>query len=254
MKKYFDIRIGLICFATVGLLIVLKPFSSKGTSQEISRMSSVVVVEDQPDSPLKIVITSANLAAFPTPEVQYLLINKSHEPIRAYTIKHTITTAHTQFSGHDCQVIRSVQSFLQPGQTARGTLNNNGSTELVTSIKLSVDVVEFDEEGQFWGPNSTKTRDLISGMHFGTKTAIKYYQQKRKLTDPAKLGESLKAGAEQNTMIDSQLIKEKTDEWLKGYQNAFAAVRKRLTRAYESYGVEELDGELNRAVNEIERR
>ncbi len=255
MKKLFNISVGLACLAVVGFLVAPKLFSSEGASQEAGKKTAAPIVrtELQLESPLKIVITSINSTDPLKPTIEYLLSNDGQKIVRAYTVRYDFTTSHSSFVAHECSVIRSRNSYLRPEQTTHGVVDGHGSSEPVTEVKLSVDVVEFDD-GEFWGTDSTKTRDMISGMHSGVSMAVNFYQQKRKLVTLEKMTENLKAGTEQELLSYFPPSQDKSAEWSKGYQTGLASVRARLARAGEDHGAEEIDKELRQAASEIKRR
>lgn len=255
MKNYFRTMVGLACVVIVGLVIVMKPSMSRGTIQKTSGKSAspTVLAESQSGSPLKITIINVNSTDALKPEVEYSMVNTGQKVIRAYAIRQDFTTDHSKFTATDCQVGRSINAFLQPGQATQGSISNSGSNEPITRITITVDVVEFDD-GEFWGPNLTNSRDLIDGMHYGKKRAIDFYQQRRKQITLEEIAKNLTAGIEQDAVTALRIPENKSNEWNKGYKAGIGSVRARLTQAYKKYGIEELDNELNRTVNEMERR
>lgn len=255
MKNYFKTMVGLACVAIIGLLIVMKPSVSKGVIQETREKPAppTVSVESQSGSPLKMIVTSVNSTDPLKPEIEYSLVNTGQKVIRAYAVRHAFITPHSKFTSSDCQVSRASTSFLQPGQTTYGSMNNSGSNETITSIILTVDVVEFDD-GEYWGPNLTNARDLINGMHSGMKAAVGFYQQKKEKTNLEGIARNLTHRTEQDTATSLPLPENKSPEWNKGYKNGIASISARLTQAYNNYGIEELDNELSRAARQLERR
>lgn len=255
MKKHFGIGFGLSCMAITGFLIAPKFFNSSGAAQEPKGKTPppVVQVDLQPELPLKIVVTSIDSTNPSRPRIEYLLSNDGQRAVRAYTIRYSFTTAHSNFIAQDFQIIRSRNSFLQPGQTKMGEMSSSGSSEPVIEVKLSVDVVEFDD-GEFLGPNLTRTREKISGIHAGVKAAVSFFQQNKEHSGPENLLESLKIGIDQEIINRFPPEKDKSAEWISGYQLGIASVRARLAKANKDYGVDELEKELDRAIGEVKGR
>lgn len=239
--KIFGLVLLLVCSA----LLCLKSWSVN--TKAVSKQSDLVFADIQPESPLKIIITRVDLSNPLKPEVEYLLANTGQKIIRAYTVKHDFTTPHSHFTASDCQVIRSKYSFLQPGQTKSGTISSSGSSEPITKIKLTIDIVEFND-GEYWGPDLTKTRGMIGGMHSGVSVAISFYQQK--LATLENLASSLETGVEQDIVSDFPPSEDKSPEWIKGYRAGVASVRARLAKANEDHGTEGIGMELKRAASE----
>jgi hypothetical protein len=252
MKKRVYPVTCLTCLAAIICLVAtIKPSIAKGTFQKTSEKSESLKVsaENLTGAPLKLIVNNVNSIDSMKPEVTYSLINTSQKIIRAYAIRQDFTTANSKFTASDCLVIRSSNSFLQPGQTTPGSIGNSGSNEPITSITLTVDVVEFDD-GEFWGKNTTNSRDLIDGKHYGIKKAVDFYQQKRKQA----LLEGMATGLEQDVVIALPTPENKSKEWIKGYKSGVTSVQARLSQAYKKYGIDELGHELNRASSEIERK
>jgi hypothetical protein len=205
---------------------------------------SIITVETQNDSPLKIssvAATSPFDADSQIMEFGYYLINSSQKPIRAYAIKQELSVDGTKSGGTvSLDNLQLTNSLLRPnesrftGDTVRLRPNKK------TIVVLSVDFVEFSD-GTKWGLDSLKSSAQVAGQRAGARSIS---QQLLKILNDGKIDDVVREMDKASTT--TEVPNDQPEEWRIGFRQGRVVILDRLKRSKEKQGISEFERVLRR--------
>ena len=134
MKRYKSLfRPSTLMFVVSVAVVAFYAISSKPQRAQISQgrlergHSPRIQIKDQPDSPLGILSVRGDSATLHVPRVELVVVNKSIQPVRAYTLRYQTISGHSKGGGMELTSASSIDSVLQPGHTAFETIGEGTS-------------------------------------------------------------------------------------------------------------------------------
>lgn len=242
-----------ILFTPLGFVVMLIIFYT--TSQvlypaQASRpyaaiQAPVVSVEPQQDCPLSISSIEVTVPRPLTSSIKFILINKSDKAVRAYAIRRDDVGEHAASAGVTLTNLTSLKDIFQAYQSRFLTLDED-YTELVASIRLSVDFVEF-VDGSVWGPDTYKSAQRLEGQRAGAR---EMRGRLSKLKEKGDLTALLKAVAADQA--DISIPPGHSSEWEEGFRTGVAVIHKRLKNARLTGGLARVESELQQPFDTSE--
>jgi hypothetical protein len=252
----------LAIFITLWIIIICLAFLSKNVAyafisnarsvvrSALLRQAPSVSAPAQADSPIQISSITINLASNPLePKLDYVLTNISAKPINAYAVRYVVLLHGGQRS--EGVILRArdfANSRLQSGHSESGALGGGGYSEVVESIQLVVDFVEF-EDGVAWGVDRFKSAERLSGQRAGARDEA---DRLLKLVNEKNLDVTL-----QLLTAEGSEIVPPTDHspaWSDGFREGVNFKRGHLKRIYSKDGSSGVVNELKRSFDTVERK
>jgi len=230
------------------LAVSAKPRENQTNTDRASPKKPVMIVKDQPDSPLT--ITSVVVDYFPDarmPEVSFKVTNVSGKRIMVYAIKHVAALgSRGAFSGAVTIIRADRKRALRPGESPEGEISGIQYPQPPESLTLSVDYVEF-VDGTRWGEDTLKNGERIDGMRAGAD-AEREALLKVRMTEGAegvvRSLDSITPEADQPSSRSAQ--------WLDGFRGGVGTMRERVRSKGQSHI--EIEKELRQPVVQKENR
>lgn len=208
-----------------------------------------VIVKRQKKSPLLIKKSNINAADSFRPQVDFLIENRSSNPISAYAVGYVVSYGDSTAAGVTLTVVGKPENILQPSQSRSETVDGMPTTaKRVERITLIVDFVEF-EDGSSWGPDTHQSAERLSGHRAGQRAASEYYLKLLQLRGSSSVIQAYKSGLE--NILPPQGHSQK---WEDGFRSGTNTVRARLQHAVKVGTSEEIRTELQRMSDLPERR
>lgn len=255
----FDIgvrKLILKFFTLLTLLFCLFFFSKDSTKllvasiQEGRSRQSIpnVSVSPQADSPLRIISTEVTSAEPQNFRLIATVQNQSSKEIRAYSISTEASTDKEQVGSTDFLNLTQRSTLWQPTEIRTIEVKKT-QTELLVSVKLTVDFVEFSDSTT-WGTDTSKSRDILAGQRAGARLERQRLRDLLKSQGRAALANDIKTSAPGT--IEALAGHNKSSEWLIGFRNGVSAVRTRLERILQSNGTVKIEIELDKPFDTSE--
>lgn len=208
-----------------------------------------IQIKDQPDSPLEILSAQGDSATIYVPQVELVIVNRSIQPVRAYTLRYQTFSNRSMGGGTELTSISSVNSLLQPGYTISATVGEGASyTDPMKKIVVSVDFVEF-ADGTIWGPDESKSNESLAGQRAGAHQFIEHVMKQLSTDGPLAVMQSI-----EGSIADVVPPGGHSPEWLNGFNGGVGAMRVRLKAAYRKTGVSAIESELRRPFDASDTR
>jgi hypothetical protein len=220
------------------------------TNGEIARdqQSPTIVVTPQEGTPLQVLSTWIQSIKAQDFRIVAQYQNQSGKEIRAYAIKSQIATSKLQ-NGH-CQFVNLTQrSAIWRPTEIRAVEFTDSEEDQINSIRLTVDFVEFTD-GTIWGSDSENSRDLLAGQREGAKLERQRLRQLIQTKGEDALVSDIQARDGKHTQ--SALSENHSTQWLEGFRNGVASIRRRLNGAIALNNKDQIKAELNRAFDTSE--
>lgn len=217
-----------------------------GMVASAQKESLVVNVERQPGTPLtfsSVVVESPNPRE---PKVSYFVTNSSGRAISAYVVRYIVSVDKSKDESSELHYGFSSDSIFQAGRVETGSFEGREFAKAVESLTLSFDFVEFTD-GATWGADIFKSSEQLAGMRAGAEAELAGLKKVR-LADGMTVVQGILAS------FEPSIPKDRSSEWVKGFQSGAATTRARLLRASERGGSSVLDTEMNQPVYKPERR
>lgn len=242
----FAVAIVIVAFYAISN----SPRQARGSQQPLEpQQPPTIQIQDQPESPLGIVSAKGNLATAHVPQVELVIVNRSVQPVRAYTLRYQTISGHSKGGGTDLTSSGSVNALLQPGRTASTIVGEGTSyTDPIAKIVVSVDFVEL-ADGSTWGPDESKSSEMLAGQRAGAHQAIEWLTGILNKQGPLAVMQSIETG-----IHDVVPPPGKSAEWLTGFDGGRGAVKERVMTAYGKSGVGAIESELRRPFDASDRR
>jgi hypothetical protein len=208
-----------------------------------------IIVAHQSDSPLLVFSTYVDSSNPLSPRYGYSLTNNSDKPIRAFTIRESVST------GGGAPIISTslthapaVKLFLKPHES-RQEEGGLGKTYLSppAKVELAVDFVEF-ADGTRWGDDTSKSGEILDGERAGGKAAIKKYREI--LVNEGVNG--FEQALESRDLIEPE--SSKSVEWGYGFHTGVNTVKRRLKEARTKGGQDGIKRELDKPFDSTDGR
>jgi hypothetical protein len=209
----------------------------------------VVSVTEQQDVPLAIFVEGYDVSDLSLLRIKYRVQNVSNKVIQAYAILEEIDRDKGGIKGTTIVNLSREAKFLQPTQSRLETCDLPGRNGPVASLTLSVDYVEFDD-GTKWGKDSQRSAGHLAGQREGKKAALKKMKEMREKDGDHVLEEFLKKK-------DAEVISPpagRSAEWEYGFRVGHNTALYLLRVAHSKGGVQALVSELQRELEDAERR
>lgn len=249
------LRPSMLVFAVIITIVAFYAISSNPQHALISqeglkpRQHPRIQIKDQPDSPLGILSAQGDSATAHVPQVDLVIVNRSIQPVRAYTLRYQTFSNRSKGGGSQLTSGGSIESVLQPGYTASETLGEGASyTDPIRKIVVSVDFVEF-ADGTMWGPDEYKSTERLAGQRAGAHQVVEHLMKILSKDGPLAVMQSVEGG-----MADVVPPTGHSPEWLNGFNGGVGAMRERLKTAYSKTGVGAIESELRRPFDASDRR
>lgn len=204
----------------------------------------VVEIKEQTGSPVIITAVSIDISTASYQTVNFVIQNISDKNIKATVLLHGDKAEGATGSA------TSIYLSFTVGQMMREMVREEGvNTESSSKMFLSIDYVEF-EDGSFWGDDSKKMSEHLSGFKEGQKNAAG--QIKDLLNDQKALSNFL--GQETTEIKPPDASVQESDKWRRGYSTGYKSTFRALQSAYEKQGIEALSAKLKEIEKSIELR
>jgi len=209
-----------------------------------------IVIAQQPDSPILVISTYVDSSDPLRPRYGYTVTNMSDKPIRAYSIRDSVSTGGEGGAvGTSLTHFPAVRLFLKPHESRQ---EEGGVGRLYKSppdkVELVVDFVEF-ADGTRWGDDASKSGEQLDGYRAGGKAAIKRYREILASGGTDALEQAL--ASQGSVQPDDQT---KSSVWLSGFNSGISRVKSRLSMAKTRGGQEEVKRELDKPFDSTEGR
>lgn len=200
-----------------------------------------VIVKQRPGQPLEIVTIKLDGVTPKTPEIEFIVANKSFQPIIAYAIRYDTVFKSSKAGGNLLVNAPSMSKALQPGQEATGNLGDGVTySDPIRKIYLYVDYVQL-ADGSEWGPDISKASENLAGQRAGAREIASQMRNLLKKNDTA----SLMSLVDQEG-FDPAPPPNATPKWILGFRSGIAIFKDRLRQAYQKKGTDDLEIELNK--------
>lgn len=240
------IVIGILCLAI--LVVSARPRKNQTPTDRVAAKKSLLILKDQPDSPLT--ITSVIVDEFSDPRmptVNFNVINNSGKPIMVYAIKHEAALgSRGTVSGSVTVISADRKHVLRPGKAPQGEISGIQYPQPPESLTLSVDFVEF-VDGTRWGDDTLKNGERLDGLRAGAnaeREALMKVLMNEGSEGVIRSLDSITPEADQPSSHSAQ--------WLDGFRQGVDVTRGRVRSKGQSHS--EIERELRRPVNTTEDR
>jgi len=251
-----------IIMAGAIVLVSVGGINARQLSTRMLKTSQQPVGSTQPEAPIQVIVKrqskspllikklklSINAADSFRPQVDFLIENRSSNPISAYAIGYVVSYGDSTAAGVTLTVVSRPENILQPSQSRPETVNGMPTTaKRVEHITLIVDFVEF-EDGASWGPDTHQSAERLSGHRAGQRTASKYYLKLLQSRGSSAVIQAYESGLE--NILPPQGHSQK---WEDGFRSGTDTVRARLQHTVRIGTFEEIKAELQRISDLPER-
>lgn len=208
-----------------------------------------VLVKPQANSPLSVVSIKDDSATPYVPEVEVVVMNKSTQPIRAYTLRYETISTQSRAGGKLLINASSANSVLQSGHTESRIIGDGMKcSDPIRKIIVSIDFVEMTD-GSIWGPDVSRSRETLAGQRAGARII---FDRLRKIIKESGPLEVVKLLDEDNE--DIMPPPDMSPEWINGFRTGVGSIRTRLKYAYSKNGVGVIESELQKPFDASERK
>jgi len=201
------------------LVAVARPQTNQGPDNSVTEKKPLLIIKDQPDSPLT--ITNVIVDNFPDPRmptVDFNVVNNSGKRIMVWAIKHEAGG----MSGSMVFIKPDIKRALRPGKAPQVEISRIQYPQPPESFTLSVDFVEF-VDGTRWGDDSFKTGDRVDGVRAGANAQREALMKILKSDGPEeviRLLDSVEPKPDQSSARSAQ--------WRDGFRGGVGWVRERV--------------------------
>jgi hypothetical protein len=188
-----------------------------------------VTIEEQPESPIRVVLQGSELADSVVPVVELTIVNISTNAIRAYTIKYETVSNTTGSGGWDVSIPAAKKAALTSGATASMEISGTTYAPPLNSMRVSVDFVEF-ADGSTWGPDKYNTRDRIGGMRAGAQAARERLSEVLTTSGP----EAVMRTVNERSADGISRPSTGSPQWTQGFEEGIGFIKARVREAAKS--------------------
>jgi hypothetical protein len=194
-----------------------------------------VTIEEQPESPIRVLLQGPELADPVGPTVELTIVNISAKAIHAYAIKYETLANTTRSGGWDVSIPAAKKAAFTSGAAASMEISGTTYAPPLNSMRVSVDFVEF-ADGSTWGPDKYNTRDRIGGMRAGAQAA------RERLSEVLKtLGrEAVLRTVNEHTADGISRPSSGSPQWTQGFEEGIGFIKARVREAAKSGDFEAL--------------
>jgi hypothetical protein len=254
-KKEFVCQKSNLLFAAPIMLIAFylistdSRYASVHSNESEPLQSLLVLVKDQPDTPLKVINIKDTSTSLYMPDINLVVQNTSLKSIRAYAIRYDIGSGKINFNGLELSIGAGSKADLQPDKSEIIEVGAGANySSPIDSITIAIDFVEF-EDGTTWGLDIGKTRERLDGMRAGSHAAIGLLVKLTK-TD----GIPAVISIIETASIDITPPANRSPEWLNGFHQGIGLIQGRLKNTYADKGIAEMERALQQPFNVPEWR
>lgn len=214
----------------------------------IPKLPFQVLVKSQPDSPL--LVSLSKIQNSPEPEVDLLLQNKGNKVIRAYTIGHEVISKHSKAEGINFRNLRAVENLFLPNQSVTEIIEGftQPNSELIESINVYVDFVEFDD-GTTWGQDKFQSVELLAGQRAGAHAALDYLNESQKEGGVIALAKIGKLNS-----IPIAPPPNHSAQWLEGFRSGASIIQERFRSALNAGNLNEAEAVLRQSFDTSDKK
>lgn len=211
-------------------------------SNKVAKKKPLLIVKDQPDSPLTIIEPILDeFSDSRMPRVYFNVINISGKRILAYAIKHEAALgSRGGFSGSIAVINPDREHALAPGKAPQGEISGIQYPQPPESLTLSVDFVEF-VDGTRWGDDTLKNGDRLDGIWAGAEAEREALLKVLTTNGTEEVMRSLDSI---EPKADQPLSR--SDQWLEGFRHGVGWMRGRVRNKRQNHS--EIEKELRRPV------
>jgi len=199
-----------------------------------------VSIREQSDAPLLISVLTYDSSDPRTPEIIFLLTNRSTRPIRAYTIAQETLKGTNKSGSATFADMDSTTAMLQPGQFNNDSITYEPLSEVTSQVTLSVDLVEFSDS-RTWGPDTHKFAEHLAGRRAGAREVSKRILHVYKTGGLAAVHKLFEANSTDITPPSGN-----SERWEEGFRSGSRFLSNRLKRLLES-------GDTNKSKDELRK-
>lgn len=239
----------VVTLTLVSTFYLLSPNAPKvARATRIAAPAHQISLNVQPDGPLYIQSVSINSSTQPAPQIDLILVNKSTNGVSAYTLRYDAWSGESKLGdGTELSIIQSSDSILQPERSVTAAIDINiQQFQAITSIKVSVDFVEFTD-GSTWGPDTSKSIERLAGQRTGARRAVRRFQRILESKNPNAL-----LSAIETDPLGISPPPHQSSEWLDGFRHGVATIQGRLKQAYNRSDFAELKSALGRPIDALD--
>ncbi len=235
-------------------LLLVSAFSDSRHPQaakdgELVRLKRIdLVVPPQPNAPVAIASTSINSSDPNTPRITIKVVNVSHSPVRAFTVRCDTHFGESTLSAWSLINIQSIAMCFRPQQSRTVTMDDANYSQPPQSALLSVDFVEF-LDGSRWGEDTYKSGQRLDGLRAGAHSEAESILSKiRTSGTEVALNDVREKGSD--VVPPSNVSAEYSD----GFRLGVDAVRARLLHSRGKNKLDDVVNEILRPIDLSDRR
>lgn len=219
-------------------------------SQESPATTQVptVSIQPQPDSPLRISAVKLDTADYPKMQVNVEVLNTESKAISAFAIRQDDGLEYTGSGGVTLTQMSKLSTVLQPAQTKTITTGAETYPKGLENISLAVDFIEFID-GTRWGTDKFKSGERMDGQRAGASVAIARFLKLLETGDSSTIINSVNSDKRDEVPPSSH-----SSQWEEGFMTGIGVIRNRLRQANKTGGLTEVELELRRPYDALNRR